>query len=308
MIDEAGHYLARLDQPRGCSACRRHSRRAPVPTVTSPRSRPTAGDVCHLQIESIERFAGPRNRSDRRAGRRRRPGRAVLIACHNEGEQQRLAELLAKPARLDRPRRRSCAWVRSRAAFAWSANGSSSSATTNCSAASDLRRDPRGASSSKPGPSTASSSCARATRRAPHPRHRPLPRHGDAREGRPDRRAPGPGVPRRRAAVRAGRRRSTSCRSTSAAAKAAPKLSKLGGTSWAQEEAGVAEAVTRPGRRHDRAAGRAGVAAGHRLPARHRTGSRSSRRRFPTRETPDQLDAIADVKARHGASRGRWTG
>ena len=62
-----------------------------------------AGDsydtTCHLRIESIERFKGPRTEAlselESLVGR----DEQVLIACHNEGERARLAELLSEPGR-----------------------------------------------------------------------------------------------------------------------------------------------------------------------------------------------------------------
>ena len=51
---------------------------------------------CHLQVESIEKFSGPRaevlTELAEAVGRNER----VLIACHNEGEVERLGELLGE--------------------------------------------------------------------------------------------------------------------------------------------------------------------------------------------------------------------
>ena len=90
---------------------------------------------------------------------------------------------------------------------------------------------------------------------------------------------------------------------TSAPTPAHPPLSKLGGKRWetmkararraAQELAG--ELLNLYAERKRRA--------GPRLPARHATGSASSRTRFPYRETPDQREAIEAVKADMEAAR-----
>ena len=56
---------------------------------------------CHLQVESIERFSGPKhevlNELATVVGRDER----VLIACHNDGERERLAELLTETRSAD---------------------------------------------------------------------------------------------------------------------------------------------------------------------------------------------------------------
>ena len=54
--------------------------------------------------------------------------------------------------------------------------------------------------------------------------------------------------------------------------------------------------------------GRARNAARPRLWRRHQMADANSSIRFPFRETPDQLKAIADDQARHGTSRARWIG
>ena len=109
---------------------------------------------------------------------------------------------------------------------------------------------------------------------------------------------PAPRVPRRRACSTCRRRRSTWCRSTSAGRKADPELSKLGGTAWGQQEGQGRGGGPRPGRRHDPAPGRARRPSPASPSRPTPTGSASSRPRFPYQETPDQLTAIAEIKAR----------
>ncbi|MBT6153425.1 MAG: transcription-repair coupling factor [Planctomycetaceae bacterium] len=98
LVDEGKNYLHRLDEPRGLfsveaamSSCTKH------PTVTvAAISADSLEKTCHLRIESIERFAGPRNEVlEELAGVVGRDER-VLIACHNEGERERLSELLVE--------------------------------------------------------------------------------------------------------------------------------------------------------------------------------------------------------------------
>ena len=98
-LAEAGRaYLERLGQPRGLfsveealGAC------AGFPTVTlSSLGADTGETTCQLQVESIERFTGPRHEVlHELAGVVSRDER-VLLSCHNEAEKTRLAELLSE--------------------------------------------------------------------------------------------------------------------------------------------------------------------------------------------------------------------
>ncbi|MGQ0633503.1 MAG: transcription-repair coupling factor [Planctomycetaceae bacterium] len=98
MLDEGRHYLGRLDNPRGFFSVDSTIQRCiAFPTVTIAA---IAGDAyettCHLRIESVERFdvapAEVVSELARVVGNDER----VLIACHNEGERQRLTELLSE--------------------------------------------------------------------------------------------------------------------------------------------------------------------------------------------------------------------
>ena len=90
--------------------------------------------------------------------------------------------------------------------------------------------------------------------------------------------------------------------------KAEPELSKLGGVGLGAAEGAGRRGGRRPGRRDDRAPGRARQPAGHRLSRRDTDWQAEFEAAFPYQETPDQLTAIDEIKARHGSSRGRWTG
>ncbi|MEX2288185.1 MAG: transcription-repair coupling factor [Planctomycetaceae bacterium] len=100
MIEEAKHYLARLDNPRGMFSIEATlSRCSDFPTVqVAAIGADGGGPACRLQIESIERFTGQRAAIIEELAAVVGRDEHVLIACHNEGEQQRLQELLAESA------------------------------------------------------------------------------------------------------------------------------------------------------------------------------------------------------------------
>jgi transcription-repair coupling factor (superfamily II helicase) len=52
--------------------------------------------TCHLSIESIERFSGPRTRVLEELQETLGVDERVLVACHNEAQQQRMSEMLAE--------------------------------------------------------------------------------------------------------------------------------------------------------------------------------------------------------------------
>jgi transcription-repair coupling factor (superfamily II helicase) len=98
LVSEGKNYLQRLDEPRGLfsveatmARCTRHPT-ATIATISADSLETT----CHLRIESIERFVGPRTEVlEELAGVIDRDEQ-VLIACHNEGERERLSELLSE--------------------------------------------------------------------------------------------------------------------------------------------------------------------------------------------------------------------
>lgn len=96
LIQEGKQYLARLDDPRGLFSIESAlSRCTELPSVTiAPLAADSMETSCHLQIESVERFTGPRSEAVAELASVLANDEHVLIACHNEGEQERLTELL----------------------------------------------------------------------------------------------------------------------------------------------------------------------------------------------------------------------
>jgi transcription-repair coupling factor (superfamily II helicase) len=97
MLDEGRHYLGRLDNPRGCFGVEATFKRCiELPTVTLAA---IAGDssetVCHLRTQSVGRFDVPAPEVIGELAKVVGRDETVLIACHNAGERERLAELLA---------------------------------------------------------------------------------------------------------------------------------------------------------------------------------------------------------------------
>ena len=96
ITSEGRQYLERLKDPRGLFSVEAVLARATErPSVlVAPIAADSFDTPCHLQVESIEKFTGPRaevlSELEEVVGRDER----VLIACHNEGEVERLGELL----------------------------------------------------------------------------------------------------------------------------------------------------------------------------------------------------------------------
>lgn len=92
---EGRDYLHRMDDPRGLfSVAATMEKLCRVPTcVVAGLAGATSEHVCHLRIESVEKFSGPKTEIieelDATIGR----NEVLLLACHNEGEQERLSEL-----------------------------------------------------------------------------------------------------------------------------------------------------------------------------------------------------------------------
>ncbi len=101
IVEEGKTYLTRMENPRGLfSVAHTMERLTKFPSLTIAAIAADSYDTsCHLRVESIERFSGPRTEAltelESVVGR----DEQVLIACHNEGERARLAELLAEPGR-----------------------------------------------------------------------------------------------------------------------------------------------------------------------------------------------------------------
>jgi transcription-repair coupling factor (superfamily II helicase) len=96
MITEGHAYLDRLDRPAGLFSVEQALARCrDFPTVTLSAIGDTAEDVsCQLRVESIERFSGPRNEVLLELAAAVGRDETVLLACHNEGERRRLEEML----------------------------------------------------------------------------------------------------------------------------------------------------------------------------------------------------------------------
>jgi len=98
IVDEGKHYLERLKNPRGLfSVDATLEKVAGFGHVTLSGIAPGgAGTTYHLQAESIERFTGPKSAVLEELADVVHADEQVLIACHNEGERQRLSALLAE--------------------------------------------------------------------------------------------------------------------------------------------------------------------------------------------------------------------
>ncbi|MFV0442627.1 MAG: transcription-repair coupling factor [Planctomycetaceae bacterium] len=97
LVEEGRQYLTRLDNPRGLftveSTLQRLTQR---PSVSiSALTADSLETTCHLQVESIERFSGPKSEVLHELATIVGRDENVLIACHNEAERERLTELLA---------------------------------------------------------------------------------------------------------------------------------------------------------------------------------------------------------------------
>jgi transcription-repair coupling factor (superfamily II helicase) len=96
MEEQGKHSLERVADPRGLFSVAgvfKQLLRFPN-TKISALPLPSVETICHLQVESVERFSGDvaklRDELDSAASDDR-----VLIACHNEAESKRLGEVLA---------------------------------------------------------------------------------------------------------------------------------------------------------------------------------------------------------------------
>ncbi len=96
LVEEGRHYLQRLDEPQGLYRVETVlARTTQHPSVTlSALMGASAETTCHLQVESLERLAGPKSEVLKELAGIVGRDESVVIACHNEGERQRLRELL----------------------------------------------------------------------------------------------------------------------------------------------------------------------------------------------------------------------
>lgn len=96
-LTESGqHYLDRLDDLHGlfgvAETFQRANRFATLSLATL--SAGSLGETAHLQVTSIERFTGAKGEALRELADVVQQEEQVVIACHNEGAKERLAELL----------------------------------------------------------------------------------------------------------------------------------------------------------------------------------------------------------------------
>ena len=98
IVSEGKRYLDRLADPRGLfsveSTLERCTRR-PFVTI-APLLANSLAPTCHLKVESIERFGGPKSEALQELSKIIRADETVLIACHNEAAQTRLNELMTE--------------------------------------------------------------------------------------------------------------------------------------------------------------------------------------------------------------------
>ncbi len=96
IVREGKSYLDRLADPKGLfsveSTLERCSRRGWL--NVAPIVAGSYDTTCHLRVESIERFGGPKTEAFKELERVVQQDETVLIACHNEAARQRMAELL----------------------------------------------------------------------------------------------------------------------------------------------------------------------------------------------------------------------
>src|SRR5262249_36008264 len=96
LLEQGKHYLERIADLRGLfSVPGVFQQLLRFPSVqVSALPAPSVEAVCHLRVESVERFSGDvtklRDELDTTSA-----GDRALIACHNEAERNRLSEVLA---------------------------------------------------------------------------------------------------------------------------------------------------------------------------------------------------------------------
>jgi transcription-repair coupling factor (superfamily II helicase) len=98
VISEGKLYLQRLQNPIGMFAVdATMARLTEFPSVTIDALGADSFETsCHLRIESIERFEGTGRDALAELAESLGPEEHVLLSCHNQGEQDRLAELIAE--------------------------------------------------------------------------------------------------------------------------------------------------------------------------------------------------------------------
>ena len=103
LIDEARQYRERLKETAGLAEIAEVvARLTDFANVTiAPIAADSFETSCHLLVESIERFSGPKHEVLNELATVVGRDEQVLIACHNEGERERLSELLLETRSAD---------------------------------------------------------------------------------------------------------------------------------------------------------------------------------------------------------------
>ncbi len=98
IVNEGKRYLDRMADPRGLftvSSTLERCTRQPYVSM-APLLAESGSPTCHLKIESIERFGGPKGEALQELARVVQQDETVLIACHNEAARMRLSELMSE--------------------------------------------------------------------------------------------------------------------------------------------------------------------------------------------------------------------
>ena len=97
-ISEGRMYLQRLSNPVGLySVDATMARLMEFPSVTIDALGVDSYETsCHLSVEAVERFSGSRHDALVELAELLGPNDQVLLCCHNEGEQERLRELITE--------------------------------------------------------------------------------------------------------------------------------------------------------------------------------------------------------------------
>lgn len=96
IVGEGKRYLDRLADPRGLfsvEATLERCGRFPHVSI-APLLADSLSPTCHLRVESIERFGGPKSEALQELARVVQQDETVLIACHNDAARMRLHELM----------------------------------------------------------------------------------------------------------------------------------------------------------------------------------------------------------------------
>ncbi|MCA9117494.1 MAG: transcription-repair coupling factor, partial [Planctomycetaceae bacterium] len=117
LVGEARSWLARTGDRSGLftvDSTLERTTRHPTATVAAIVSASETAAACQLHVESVERFARPRKEALDELNEVIGPTGSALIACHNEGERERLGELIQEAELESASRIRLCVGTLSR--------------------------------------------------------------------------------------------------------------------------------------------------------------------------------------------------